>query len=420
MRKISFIVTAFIFLLHTSEISASQHGSESNNSPTINSSRSKDSLKAEPPQKQVKWEDSFQPVASNIDGAEFPKISNDLRVWLQINAPSADRVQVAGALFPSPAPIDLTKDAEGNWMMITPPLVPGFHYYWFLIDGLRVNDPGCNTYHGWGRPTSGIEIPTANEDFYLPKNVPHGDVREHWYYSDITGKWRRAFVYTPAEYEANPHKKYPILYLLHGSGENERGWSLQGKISFIMDNLIAAQRAIPMVVVMDNGYAVAKDPETYPEAASVNKSPVMLADVYLKEIIPEMESFYRIAPGRENRAMAGLSMGGGQTAFIGFNNPELFSSLGFFSGAGTIVNSFNDPEAYGGMFSNAQSVNNKFKMLWFGAGTEEPAFAERNNHIKKEFEKAGIKGTFYESQGTAHEWHTWRRCLHEFAQLLFK
>lgn len=365
-------------------------------------------------------DNSFVPAASNIDGAEFPKISDDLRVWLQIKAPSAARVQVAGALLPSPDPVDLERDAEGNWTMITPPVVPGFHYYWFLVDGVRMNDPGCDTYHGWARPTSGIEIPTGDEDFYMPKNVPHGDVREHWYYSDITGKWRRAFVYTPAEYETSPDKEYPILYLLHGSGENERGWSLQGHMGFIMDNLIAARKATPMVVVMDNGYAVAKDPAAYPQSTSRSNRSSVLADVYLKEIIPEMESFYRIAPGKENRAMAGLSMGGGQTAFIGFNNPGLFSSLGFFSGGGVAADAFNDPSAYGGLFSDAASVNNKFDVLWFGAGTDEPSFAERNAYIKKEFEKAGIKGTIYESQGTAHEWHTWRRCLHEFTQLLFK
>jgi enterochelin esterase-like enzyme len=365
-------------------------------------------------------DDSFVPVASNIDGAEFPRISDDLRVWLQIKAPLAARVQIGGDLLPSPDPVDLKKNEEGNWTMITPPVVPGFHYYWFLVDGVRMNDPGCNTYYGWARPTSGIEIPTKDEDFYIPKNIPHGDVREHWYYSDITGKWRRAFVYTPAEYETSPDKGYPILYLLHGSGENERGWSLQGHMSFIMDNLIAARKAKPMVVVMDNGYAVPKDSTAYPQSTSRGNQWVVLSDVYLKEIIPKMESFYRIAPGKGNRAMAGLSMGGGQTAFIGFNNPGLFSSLGFFSGGGIAVDIVSDSSVYGGLFSDAVSVNNQFEVLWFGAGTHEPSFAERNAVIKEGFEKVGIKGIFYESEGTAHEWHTWRRCLYEFAQLLFK
>ncbi|MDD6209218.1 MAG: alpha/beta hydrolase-fold protein [Bacteroidales bacterium] len=364
---------------------------------------------------------SFVPAASNITGAEYPKVSDDLRVYLRIKAPLADKVQLAGSLLPTSDPVDLKKDADGNWTLITPPIVPGFHYYWFLVDGVQVNDPGCDTYHGWAKPTSGIEIPTKGEDFFMPKNVPHGDVREHWYFSDITGKWRRAFVYTPAEYETNPDKEYPILYLLHGSGENERGWSLQGHMSFIMDNLIASQKATPMVIVMDNGYAEAKDPAAYPQnAASWNSRSAVLADVYVKEIIPSMESSYRIKPGRENRAMAGLSMGGGQTAVIGLNHPELFSSLGFFSAGGVSVDSVADPNAYGGLFSDGASFNDKIKVFWFGVGTEEPALITKNAALKKEFEKKGIKATFYESQGTAHEWHTWRRCLNEFAPLLFK
>lgn len=365
--------------------------------------------------------DTFVPAASNIAGAEFPKISDDLRVYLQIKAPSADRVQLAGSLLPSPDPVDFKKDAEGNWTLITPPIVPGFHYYWFLVDGVPMNDPGCNTYHGWAKPTSGIEIPTKGEDFYMPKDVPHGNVREHWYYSDITGKWRRAFVYTPAEYETNLDKKYPILYLLHGSGENERGWSLQGHMGFIMDNLIAAKKAVPMVIVMDNGYAVAKNPSAYPQSTNSwsNRSAV-LADVYVKEIIPSMESFYRIEPGRENRAMAGLSMGGGQTAVIGLNHPELFSAFGFFSAGGISEDVLSDPKAYGGLFADKESFNDQIKVFWFGAGTEEPSLISKYANLRNAFEKAGINAVFYESQGTAHEWHTWRRCLHEFAPLLFR
>lgn len=252
---------------------------------------------------------AFVPAASNITGSEFPKISDDLKVSLRIKAPSADKVQLAGGLLPKP--VDMAKDEDGNWTIITPPVAPGFHYYWFLVDGVQVNDPGSNTYHGWAKPTSGIEVPSKGEDFFLVQNVPHGDVREHWYYSDITGKWRRAFVYTPPDYETNFAKNYPLLYLLHGSGENERGWSMQGHMSFIMDNLIASKNTTPMVVVMDNGYAVDKNapvasqgiqPVPGGSASSRTNRYSTLADVYIKEIIPSMESFYRIKPGRESRA----------------------------------------------------------------------------------------------------------------------
>lgn len=209
--------------------------------------------------------DDFNPATSNLAGSEYPKISTDLRVSLRLKAPDAIKVQIAGGLTAGEKPVDMTKDADGNWNIVLSPAVPGFHYYWFVVDGVRINDPGSNVYHGYGLPTSGIEIPTAGEDFYLPKNVPHGDVREHWYLSEITGKWRRAFVYTPLDYETNPKKKYPVLYLLHGSGENERGWSVQGHMSFIMDNLIACGKATPMIVVMDNGYATDKNAPSAPQ-----------------------------------------------------------------------------------------------------------------------------------------------------------
>jgi enterochelin esterase-like enzyme len=385
--------------------------------------------------------DVFVPAASNLTGSEYPRISGNLRVSLRLKAPAAIKVQVAGALAPDQNPVDMLKDTDGNWNVTLPPAVPGFHYYWFMVDGVQVNDPGSDSYHGYGRPTSGIEIPTAGEDFYIAGNVPHGEVREHWYYSDITGKWRRAFVYTPPDYESTPAKKYPVLYLLHGAGENERGWSLQGHMSFILDNLIASGRTIPMIVVMDNGYAVDKNAAssnqiTGPAPARVTSSaprvltpaqivensnrPSTLQQVYVKEILPAMESFYRIKPGRENRAMAGLSMGGGQTASIGLNHPELFSSLGFFS-SGISADVLSDTRVvYGGVFADASSFNDKIKVFWFGAGTAEASLITRHADLKNKLAEKGINGIFYESPGTAHEWHTWRRCLKEFAPLLFK
>jgi enterochelin esterase-like enzyme len=385
--------------------------------------------------------DGFSPAPSNLTGSEYPKISSDLRVSLRLKAPDAIKVQIAGGLTANEKPVDMTKDADGNWNIVLPPAVPGFHYYWFVVDGIRVNDPGSNTYHGYGLPTSGIEIPTDGEDFYLPKNVPHGDVREHWYFSEITGKWRRAFVYTPPDYETNPKKKYPVLYLLHGSGENERGWSLQGHMSFIMDNLIASGKATPMIVVMDNGYATDKNASPPPQrlgpapatpgtpapvltpaqAAENTNRPMTLEQVYVKEILPSVESFYRVKPGRENRAIAGLSMGGGQTATIGFRHLDLFSSLGFFS-SDFFVNSLSDPKvAFGGVFADADAFNSKVKVFWSGSGTEESLFINLQNALRKKLPELGIKNAiYYESQGTAHEWHTWRRCLYEFAPLLFK
>jgi enterochelin esterase family protein len=364
----------------------------------------------------------FKTAASNIQGADFPKISVDKSVYVRLRAPEAVKVQVQGGDGLCPKPLDLVKDTAGNWNGIIPGAGPGFHYYWFIVDGVRVNDPGSDSYHGYGRPTSGIEIPFADEEFFLAKNVPHGDVREHWYYSDITGKWRRAFVYTPPAYDKNPKKKFPVLYLLHGAGENERGWSLQGHMSFIIDNLLAEKKAVPMIIVMDNGYATAKDakPSSGFSMKEMTKIAETLEQVYIKEIIPNIDLSYRTIPKRESRAMAGLSMGGLQTMLIGLNHTELFSYYGFFSAA-IIGNIMDDPKtAFNGAFADADAFNKKVKLMWFGAGSGEAQFVTMVDDSRKKLEDLGIKSTRYISGGTFHEWHTWRRDLNEFAPLLFK
>lgn len=365
----------------------------------------------------------FKPAASNIQGAEFPKISADNSVYVRLKAPGATKVQVQGGEGLCPKALDLQKDAEGNWSGIIPSAGPGFHYYWFLVDGLRVNDPGSDAYFGYGLPTSGIEIPVPGEDFFAAKNVPHGEVREHWYYSDITGKWRRAFVYTPAEYDNNTEKRYPVLYLLHGAGENERGWSFQGRLNFIMDNLIANGEAVPMIIVNDNGYATAKDATPEPSGFSVGgmtKMAETLEKVYIREIIPSIDRSYRTKADRENRAMAGLSMGGLQTVLIGFNHPELFSYYGLFSGAifGNVME--NPKTAFGGLFADPALFHKRIKVLWFGAGSGEVQFVNMMDDTRKKLDDLGIRSTGYISEGTYHEWHTWRRHIREFAPLLFK
>ena len=365
----------------------------------------------------------FKPAASNIQGAEFPKISVDNSVYVRLMAREAMKVQVQGGDGLCPKPLDLVKDTAGNWNGIIPSAGPGFHYYWFIVDGVRVNDPGSDTYHGYGRPTGGIEIPTPGEDFFQAKNVPHGEVREHWYHSDITGKWRCAFVYTPPEYDKYPKKRYPVLYLLHGAGENERGWSKQGHMNFILDNLLAEKKAVPMIVVMDNGYATAKDAPLQAATTSgrnMSRMAETLEKVYIKEIIPNIDLSYRTIPKKESRAMAGLSMGGMQTMLIGMNHLELFSYYGFFSGAimGGIMD---DPKtAFNGAFADAVSFNKKVKLMWFGAGSGETQFVKMLDDSRKKLEALGIKSTSFISQGTFHEWHTWRRDLNEFAPLLFK
>jgi enterochelin esterase-like enzyme len=376
--------------------------------------------------------DSFYAAPSNLSQAEYPKISSDNRVMVRILAPDAFKVQVQGGDGFCPDLSDMVKDTDGYWNLTLTNVVPGFHYYWFMVDGVRVNDPGCDTYFGYGRPTGGIEIPSAGEDYYLAKDVPHGEVRVNWYYSDLTGKWRCIYVYTPPDYEKEVKNKYPVLYLLHGMGENETSWSKQGRLNFIMDNMIAEGRVTPMIVVMEWGVAVDKDaPVQAPGAQGApgaGRNPfgnvnAALEQVFIKELIPHIDSYYRVKPGRENRAIAGLSLGGYQTLTIGLNHIDLFSSFGFFSAA-IIGNIMSDPAtAFNGVFADATSFNKKVKIFWFGAGTTgtlEPRIHDMATSTIKKLNDLGIKTTFYESKGTAHEWLTWRRDLYQFVPLLFK
>jgi enterochelin esterase-like enzyme len=370
--------------------------------------------------------EDFYSAPSNLQGSEYPKISGDFRVYVRLKAPQANKVQVVGGDGFCVKPFDLARDTDGNWNGIISSVTPGFHYYWFIVDGVQVNDPASESYFGYGRPTGGIIMPTPGEDFYLIKNVPHGEVREHWYFSDITGKWRRSFVYTPPDYEANPSKRYPVLFLLHGGGENESSWTHQGQMNFILDNLIADGKATPMIVVMDNNSATPKNKPVVSSAGLTSGAPDLpkgagtVAQIYIKEIIPSIDSFYRTIPDRENRAIAGLSMGGLYTFFTGLGHIDLFSSFGLFSAA-LRENEMADPKiALNGVFSDASSFNRRVKVLWIGSGTEEPEFYNRNNDISDKLSALNIKFTLYESKGTYHEWLTWQRCLNEFAPLLFK
>lgn len=192
-----------------------------------------------------------RPAISNVRDAEYPRVTPDLRVMFRIKAPDAQKIQIK-----LDKTYDMVKDDQGIWTLTTDPLVPGFHYYFLIVDGLQVSDPSSESFFGWARMASGIEIPEQGVDLYTIKNVPHGDLRSKWYFSNTTGNWRRAYIYCPPGYDNNLKKRYPVLYLQHGSGEDERGWGIQGKADIILDNLIASGRTKPMLLVMDQGYAV--------------------------------------------------------------------------------------------------------------------------------------------------------------------
>jgi enterochelin esterase-like enzyme len=360
--------------------------------------------------------DDSQPAGTNVRGATYPRVHADLSVTFQFKATEAKKVQLQPGGDDNglgKGPIDMARGTDGIWSVTTPPAVPGFHYYWFLVDGVIVNDPGSDTFFGYGRESSGVEVPEKGVDFYAAKEVPHGEVRIHWYYAKTTAAWRRAFVYTPPDYDRNAVSRYPVLYLQHGSGEDERGWSAQGGANFILDNLIAEGKAKPMIVVMEQGYATKPGPA--PQLGGANTA---FEQVVIDDLIPAIDAAYRTMADRDHRAMAGLSMGGGQTLQITLTHLDKFAWIGSFSSP--LRAAFDVKTSYGGAFADATAFNKKVHLLWFGAGTAEERMHGPAMEMHQTLEKAGIKNVFYESPGTSHEWQTWRRDLREFAPLLFR
>jgi enterochelin esterase-like enzyme len=359
------------------------------------------------------------PASSNIGTADYPRIASDLRVTFRLKAPNAKQVKLEGGAGLVKGPLEMERSEDGTWSVTTPPAVPGFHYYWFTVDGLRVNDPSSYAWFGWGRETSGIEVPEEGIDFYAAKqDVPHGEVRERWYFSKLTGKWRRAHVYTPPDYDKEMQTRYPVLYLQHGAGENERGWVEQGRAQFILDNLIASGRAQPMILVVDTGYAAYASPNGTSTSRRSEGPTAAFEEVMLTELIPMIDSTYRTLADRKSRAMAGLSMGSGQTLNITLRHLDQFAWIGAMSGPPR--EGFDLTTSYDGAFRNAAAFNEKVKLLWLGAGTAEERPHAATAAVHETLDRAGIKNVFYSSPGTDHEWQTWRRSLHDFAPRLFR
>lgn len=359
------------------------------------------------------------PAPGNVPGSEYPRIGADLSVTFQLQAPEAKMVKLEGGAGLVKEPTAMTRGEDGVWTLTTPPAVPGFHYYWFNVDGVRVNDAGTYSYFGYGRETSGVDVPDPEGEFYAAKpDVPHGAVRIHWYLSKLTSQWRRAFVYTPPDYDGNQAARFPVLYLQHGAGENERGWIEQGRANFILDNLIHSGAAKPMIVVVDTGYASYPATTTNsPPADNRGRATAAFAEVMLKEIIPTIDATFRTITNRESRAMAGLSMGGGQTLNLTLRNLDRFAWIGVMSGAPR--QGFDVATAYDGAFKDPTAFGQKVKLLWFGAGTAETRFHESALAMHEALKSAGISNVFYSSPGTDHEWQTWRRSLRDLASRLF-
>lgn len=361
---------------------------------------------------QTSVKEDFKPSSVNQLGKDYPQVNSEGRVRVRIQAAEAQRVQldIGGVRY------DLRKDEKGLWTGESAPQAEGFHYYQLNVDGASVPDPGSLYFYGAYRWGSAIEIPAPDQEFYALKNVPHGTVQQKLYFSEITQAWRRCFVYLPAEYTLKPNKRYPVLYLQHGSGEDETGWTAQGKANLILDNRIAEGKAVPMIVVMDNGYAnrAANAPQKGTGSA--------FEDVMIHEIIPMTDASFRTIADREHRGMAGLSMGANQTITITMNHLDLFSYIAGFSGTSNYPRTDAlDPATFmGGKFKDGAVLNDQIKLFWLGLGTVEPIpFPASVKAFRTMLEKQGVKYTYYESPGTAHEWLTWRRDLYQLLPLLF-
>lgn len=352
--------------------------------------------------------EGFKPASTNTFISQYPAVNpNTRQVIFKVIAPWVQLVQVDIAN----KKYDMTKDDKGVWTCMSDPQVVGFHYYAIRIDSTPVMDRGSKAYFGSNWESSGIEIPEGPEgDYYrFNKNIPHGQIRSIYYWSEVNGLERHVNVYVPAEYEKNPNKKYPVLYLIHGWGENENGWSVQGHMANIMDGLIESGKAVPMIIVMPSG-----DIQTN---SDVRKASGDITKIYINDLIPFIDKTFRTYTDKQHRAMAGLSRGGFQTCITVLNNMDKLAWMGTFSGffvrggADSLQNAFN------GAFKDADAFDNQIKLFFVSTGTEERSPKELVEALKAH----GIKHiVFHESQGTAHEWLTWRRALNEFAPRLFR
>lgn len=353
-----------------------------------------------------------QPASTNISQTGCPCILENLSVVFKVKAPEANKLQIdLGKLY------DMTKDNNGVWSVTTAPLVPGFHYYSLVIDGVKVVDPASETFYGMGRMASAIEIPEQDVDFYQVKNVPHGALSSKYYFSNATKSWRRLFVYTPPGYDVNTKVKYPVVYIQHGGGEDERGWAVQGRTDIILDNLITEGKAKPMIVVISNGNVSTSGGYTSTAMAAFKEE-------ITKNIVPYVDKNYRTLANVKDRALCGLSMGGGQSFYTGLESLDYFASVGVFSSgifggiASPTEKEFDAEKEIPGLLSKSQSFNEKLKLFYISVGEQDPRFEYTKKAIKK-FRDSGLKVEFNSFPGD-HEWQVWRKSLHDFASRVFK
>lgn len=347
-----------------------------------------------------------------LRGKEYPKVNSEGHALFKVYFPNAKSVVLDGGDGMKNVKSTAVKDGDGFWNIAASAMEIGFHYYWFNVDGLRTNDPNSELYFGYGQPTSGIEIPSG-EDFFFEKNVKHGKIVDDSIYSKITKGKRAVKVYLPPDYKT---ERFPVLYLYHGTGEDITGWERQGYIKNILDNLFAEEKAKKMIVVMDYGVALTPEeeklPDNYPRTVLSAKN---LDKILIQELIPYIESKYK-TDGK--RAVAGLSRGSYQAMYIGASHPELFSAIGSFSPV-IYEGTENEPFKELPVSNLLKSKHQPF--FFIGIGEKEDArFLEFNHTITSYFNQNNYPYIQYKSPQTYHEWLTWRRCLYQFVQKIFK
>ncbi len=349
------------------------------------------------------------PAATNVRRAKYPQILPDNQAIFRIKAPDAQRVQLDLV-----KKYDMVKDTAGFWEATTDTLSEGFHYYSLIIDGVAVADPASETFYGMGRMASGIEVPHKGDDYYAIKNVPHGEIRIKRYFSTVFNTWRQFYIYTPPGYDSSVNEKYPVLYILHGGGEDERGWAEQGKTDLILDNLIAEKKAKPMLIVMPDG-------NTNSDFAGFGERTLKMFEAEMKLcVIPFVEKNYRAKTDAKDRALAGLSMGGIQTLYVGMNNTNLFSYLGIFSSGWILPMQSKLADAqYDFMKKNIDTIKNNLNLVWVGIGGKEDIAYNNCQAMLAKFDEMKIK-YIYDDYPGGHAWPVWRHDLYKAAPLLFR
>ena len=347
-----------------------------------------------------------RPAETNVRSAKYPQIRPDGHAIFRIKAPEVQKLQLdLGKKY------DMVKGADGTWEVTTDSLSEGIHYYSLIIDGVTVADPASESYYGMSRMASCIEVPFKGDAYYEIRNVPHGDIRIKRYYSNVLNTWRDFYMYTPPGYDQNSTEKYPVLYIMHGGGEDQRGWASQGKTDLIIDNLISEKKAVPMIVVMVDG--------NMPAGGMGDDSSKAFEKELKQSVIPFVEKNYRVKTDANSRALAGLSMGGIQTLSAGLKNTDMFAYLGVFS-SGFFANQTGSSDTqYEYIKANVATINNNLKQFWISQGGKEDIAYNNCKVMLGKFDEMKIKYTYSEYPG-GHTWPAWRNNIFKFAQVLFK